>query len=388
MRKIIVIPLLTLTILLQMPQSYSTSPTITVMSRNIYLGADVAVAMEAIPNLPKAAQFMWEQVKQNNFSKRVNILAAEINENKPDVIGLQEATTWYCKKNAWSKKTEVLNFTKQLLVELKSEYQIASKDKTIAYNPGYSINPIPFLTKVNDPTTFKPLFNQDSAACGFETGDALLIKKSLASSVKEVTNIDYKDKYTIVPVLMKVTRGYTYADIEINGQIIRFITTHLESIWDENKIPNAAKQATQLIEEQRNHTIPTVIVGDFNSDPRDPRPVNDSNPGEQPIASEICPAKSVTCNAYKLMLQAGYKDVSPDAANPLNFTWGMNALLTGPDPKRAESAKQMGNPYGFTDRLDYIFVKNGVTGKTSKIIGLKPPFGTDHAGVVSTLNLS
>jgi endonuclease/exonuclease/phosphatase family metal-dependent hydrolase len=66
----------------------------------------------------------------------------------------------------------------------------------------------------------------------------------------------------------------------------------------------------------------------------------------------------------------------------------MNALLTGPDPKRAEAAKQMGNPYGFTDRLDYIFVKNGVTGKTSKVIGLKPPFGTDHAGVVSTLNLS
>ena len=30
----------------------------TVMSRNIYLGADVGVALELIPNLPDAAQFM------------------------------------------------------------------------------------------------------------------------------------------------------------------------------------------------------------------------------------------------------------------------------------------------------------------------------------------
>ncbi len=387
MRKMIVTPLLTLTILLQMPYTYSAPPTITVMSRNIYLGADVAVAMEAIPNMPKAAQFMWDQVKQNDFSKRVKILANEINESKPDLIGLQEATTWYCKKNAWSKKTEVLNFTKQLISELNGKYQFAAKGEVTAYNPGYSINPIPFLTKVKDPATFKPQFNQDSAACGFETGDAILIKSSLVSAIKNVGNIDYRDKYTIIPILMKVTRGYTYLDLEINGQLIRFITTHLESLWDENKVPNAAKQATQLIEDQKKNLLPTVIVGDFNSDPRDPRQPSDLNPGEQPVASQTCPVNSEICNAYKLMVQAGYTNGSPDVLNPLNYTWGMNALLTGVDPKRAEPAKQMGNPYGFTDRLDYIFIKNGLTQKSSKIIGIKPPYGTDHAGLVSTLFL-
>ena len=387
MRKMIVTLLLTLTILLQMPYTYSAPPTITVMSRNIYLGADVAVAMEAIPNMPKAAQFMWDQVKQNDFSKRVKILANEINESKPDLIGLQEATTWFCKKNAWSKKTEVLNFTKQLISELNGKYQFAAKGEVTAYNPGYSINPIPFLTKVKDPATFKPQFNQDSAACGFETGDAILIKSSLVSAIKNVGNIDYRDKYTIIPILMKVTRGYTYLDLEINGQLIRFITTHLESLWDENKVPNAAKQATQLIEDQKMNSLPTVIVGDFNSDPRDPRLTSDLNPGEQPIASQVCPENSEICNAYKLMVRAGYTNASPDVLNPLNYTWGMNALLTGVDPKRAVSAKQMGNPYGFTDRLDYIFIKNGLTQKSSKIIGIKPPYGTDHAGLVSTLNL-
>jgi endonuclease/exonuclease/phosphatase family metal-dependent hydrolase len=48
----------------------------------------------------------------------------------------------------------------------------------------------------------------------------------------------------------------------------------------------------------------------------------------------------------------------------------------------------MGNKYGFTDRLDYIFVKNGVNVLTSKIIGRDPPYGTDHAGVVTSLAIT
>ncbi len=81
---------------------------IKVMSRNLYLGADVGVALAKIPNMPAAAQFMWEQVQKTNFSKRKMILAAEIQAESPDVIGIQEATIWYCKAHFWSSKTEVL----------------------------------------------------------------------------------------------------------------------------------------------------------------------------------------------------------------------------------------------------------------------------------------
>ncbi len=132
---------------------------IKVMSRNLYLGADVGVALAKIPNMPAAAQFMWEQVQKTDFSNRKMILAAEIQAETPDVIGIQEATIWYCKAHFWSSKTEVFNFTKELLNELDGDYIIASKDGVEANNPGYSIGPIPFLTKVTDanlPTTFWP----------------------------------------------------------------------------------------------------------------------------------------------------------------------------------------------------------------------------------------
>ena len=111
-------------------------PTVTVMSRNIYLGADVGVAMELIPDFPAAAQFMWEQVKKTDFSKRAPILAAQIRAENPDVIGIQEATTWYCKKNLFSKKVAVFNFTESLLKELAGEYVIPSKNGISAFNPG------------------------------------------------------------------------------------------------------------------------------------------------------------------------------------------------------------------------------------------------------------
>jgi len=369
------------------PVAHAEIPSVTVMSRNIYLGADVGRALELIPNLPAAAQYMWDQVKQTDFSKRAKILAAEINQSSPDVIGLQEATIWYCKKYPWSKKVEVFNFTEQLLDALNGRYELVSKDGVKALNPGFSINPIPFLTKVNDEQTFKEVFGRSSAACGFETGDALLVKKSDNLEVIEVGNSEYEASYPIVPTIMTIYRGYSWADIKVKGVPTRFVTTHLESLWDENKVPNSAKQAMQLVSDLSNTKMPVIVMGDFNSDPRDPRLKDQPNPGEQPVQSQACQVNAVTCNAYLIMSQAGYKDAGPDSLDPKNYTWGMNALLTGADPKRLLAAKLMGNAYGFTDRLDYIFSKNGTESVTSEIIGTQGDYGSDHAGVVATIAL-
>jgi len=368
--------------------TFAATPTLTVMSRNIYLGADVGVALELIPNMPAAAQFMWDQVKKNDFSKRSITLASEIRKYQPDVIGLQEATTWFCKKHPWSKKTEVFNFTEDLLQSLNGDYVLVSKDGTTALNPGYSINPIPFLTMVEDPEVFQKLFGKNEAACGFQIADALVIKRSLSSQVIKVGNTEYEDSYTIVPTLMNIYRGYTWADIKIGEIPVRFISTHLESIWEENKIPNSAKQANQLISDLKNTRMPTVVIGDFNSDPRDPRSKNSVNPGLQPTESEECPAGGSKCNAYRLMKEAEFSDAGPDASDASTFTWGMNSLLTGPDPFRLKAAQAMGNKYGFTDRLDYIFTRNGVEVVTSKIFGFEPPYGSDHAGLVADFKVT
>lgn len=367
-------------------------PQVTVMTRNLYLGSDVGVAMDLIPNLSAAAQFMWDQVKKTDFNKRAPKLAEEVIAKKPDVVGIQEATIWFCKKNIFSKRTEVFNFTRQFLAATKEqgvEYVLAQKDGKTALNTGYSIAAVPFVTMVNDPETFQPLFGQDKAACGFEIADALAIRADLANKVLKVGNTEYEQTYTIVPTIMTIYRGYTWADIQIGNTPVRFVTTHLESLWDDNKVPNSAIQAKQLISDLKNTKMPVIVMGDFNSDPRDPRMPENPNPGGQPVASDACPAGTSKCNAYLLMSEAGFVDSGPDPMLPENYTWGMNALLTGPDLVRLKVAKQLGNQAGYTDRLDYVFSKNGVKVLTSGLVGALPPnnLNTDHAGVVTTLSI-
>ena len=376
------------TLILIAPPATAANPTLTVMSRNIYLGADVGVALELIPDMPAAAQFMWDQVKATDFSKRSALFVEEINRENPDVIGLQEATIWYCKAHIWSGKTEVFNFTKELLKVLDGRYEIAEYEGTQAFNPGYSIGPIPFLTTVEDPEIFQPLFGADKAACGFQIGDALLVKSDHAADVLAVGNTEYEAIYKVIPTLMEIRRGYTWADIRIGSTITRFVTTHLESLFGENDIPTAALQAQQLIDDLSKTKAPVIVMGDFNSDPRDPRGIDAPNPGGQPTANEKCSVGATECNAYRLMRDAGFNDAGPDASDPTAFTWGMNALLSAPDSNRVEAARKMGNNFGFTDRLDYIFLKNGIEVFTSRVIGTQPPYASDHAGIVSELEIT
>ena len=377
---------------------------ITVMSRNIYLGADVGVALELIPNFPKAAQFMWDQVKRTDFATRAPKLARESAQDRPEIIGVQEATIWYCKKDLFSDKVEVFNFLDQFIAATKASgvgYSLATANGVEAFNPGYSIAAIPYVTKVRDPEVFNPIFGQDTAACGFTIGDALLVRDDVKERVIQVGNTEYDATYSIVPTLMTIYRGYTWADFKVQDSVVRLITTHLESIWDENKVPNSALQAQQLVADLKDAKMPIVIMGDFNADYRDPRPQGEPNPGEQPVASETCPTPSgAKCNAYSTMIEAGFENASPDAKNPRYYTWGASALLNGPDKKRALDAKKFGNQYGFTDRLDYIFTKNVYATVSSKIIGNVWPdgsgvwdcgkdkcFPSDHAGVVATIEL-
>jgi hypothetical protein len=75
------------------------------------------------------------------------------------------------------------------------------------------------------------------------------------------------------------------------------------------------------------------------------------------------------------MINAGFVDAGPDPLDPANHTWGAEALLAGPDLTRL--AESEGNPFGYTDRLDYIFVRNGITVDSVKLIGQPWPQGED-----------
>jgi hypothetical protein len=358
-------------------------------TRNIYLGADVGIAMKKLPNFPAAAQFMWDQVSATDFSQRAPLLANELIATGAQVIGIQEATTWRCRAGFFSDEIVVHDFLSDLVDALKAsggDFSIATKGGERALNPGFEISPIPHLTMVRDDKLFPALFGKDRVACGFTISDALLVRDDV--NVLDVGTSEYSAKYSIIPTLMTIYRGYSWADLQIGASTFRAITTHLESIWDSNKIPNAAIQADQLISDLQNAQMPVVVMGDFNSDPRDPRPSDDLavNPGAQPSASNECiaqvanptPASAIDiCSAYWKFIKAGFSEVSPDALDPKNYSWGADALLAGPMPDRIAPSIAMGANGTFTDRLDYIMVKNGTSAVNGAIFGNQWPEGLD-----------
>lgn len=371
------------------------SDSFSAMTQNLYLGSDVGVAMALLPDVPAAAQFMWDQVDATDFPARAPKLAATAAQHAPDVIGLQEATEWKCQKNLASKPIDIYNFTEEYLQATKAagvEYVIAEKSGDLAFNEGFKIGPIPGLSVVYDPATFQPLWGQDSAACGFQLADALLVRADIADQVTAVGQNDYDYSFVIpgIPTsLIDLTRGYAWADVNVGGHNTRFVTTHLESLWTANERTASGIQSEELVADLAGVKKPLVVMGDFNNDPRDPRGPGEPNPGGQPTASAACPAQPANptvktaeadCNSYWTMRKGGYANASPDVNDPKNYSWGSQSELAGPDASRIDDALAMGNPAGFTDRLDYMFVKNQVkleSKKSTEMIGNEWPYASD-----------
>jgi hypothetical protein len=362
---------------------------VTVMARNLYLGADVGVALDLLPDLPAAAQFMWEQVAATDFDARAPRLAAEAARHRPAVIGLQEATTWRCRPGSVGRAVPVFDFTETFLAATRAAgvpYVVATHDGREAFNEGYTIPPIPFLSRVEDPGTFQAAFGRDTATCGFAIADALLVREDLAGQVVAAGTSQFRDRYVVAPTILSIDRGYAWADIDLGGGVVRFVTTHLESLWDPDEPTVGAAQARQLVDDLAGTTTPLVVIGDLNNDPRDPRPAGAPNPALQPEAGGACAAQvddptpdtaEADCNAYWTLRQAGFEDAGPDPSDPAHLTWGTSALLAGPDQARIDDAIAMGNPYGFTDRLDYVLVRGGIEPLAAEVIGAAWPDGPD-----------
>src|SRR5215217_804085 len=71
-------------------------PKVTVMSRNLFLGADLVPLALAQPgeDFERAAGKLFDDVKATEPDARMRLVAAEIAQAKPDLVGLQEVTLW------------------------------------------------------------------------------------------------------------------------------------------------------------------------------------------------------------------------------------------------------------------------------------------------------
>ena len=78
--------------------------TVRVMTRNLYLGAnlDAIVQAKSTPEAFRAVEKGWGDVRANDFPTRARAIAKEIATAKPDFVGFQELSLYRTQTPAWS----------------------------------------------------------------------------------------------------------------------------------------------------------------------------------------------------------------------------------------------------------------------------------------------
>lgn len=352
--------------------------TVRVMTRNLYLGADLTPALQAtsLSQLNDAAGEIFNQVKQNDFPVRAKGLALEILKTSPDLVGLQEAALWRtdptCKyflpPGPYTATHVAYDYVKLLLAQLnkgKKRYRV------VATEPEFD-----FETEAN--TDGSPDHSCDEDV-RLTMRDAILARVGAGVKVKDVRTGHYNVLFApklLGLLTVPVERGWVSADVNVRGSgWFRFVDTHLESF--DNQASNPTNQGTdvgngeirqaqarQLIQKGGPATgrLPVILVGDLNSDVRTPR-----KPGDQ--------------LADQALLHAGFRERS--TYKPLSCCLN-TPLLTAPAGG--------GKVSDFNHKVDHVMTDAPKAVKliSSTVTGRHPVNGfwdSDHAGTFSVLAL-
>lgn len=336
-----------------------------VMTRNLYLGADLGPAIEAksLDEFVEANGQILREVTANNFPVRAKGLAHEILAAKPDLVGLQEVALW---RTAPPSLTPVLtgvptastvryDYLQELLAELnrgpdryevvvvQNEFDLeAPADENEVAGDGP--NPAIPDAEINGRLTMR---------------DVILARRGAGVQTKNPQGANFATNLVVpvagVPVTVK--RGWTATDAKVRGSDwFRFINTHLEAF---HPLIRQA-QAAELVAPTGPATseLPVVLVGDLNSD-------DDTVEGADRLA-------------YLTLLGAGM--VERSTANPLSCCIDSSLLAVGAGGSEADSDHQ----------VDHIMTRDpeAITLDSSAVSGIQPVNGywdSDHAGLFSAL---
>jgi endonuclease/exonuclease/phosphatase family metal-dependent hydrolase len=345
---------------------------VNVMTRNVYLGADLGPAIAANnPNqFSKANGQILRDVDTNNFPTRARGLASEIRGKKPDLVGLQEVALWRTNDTAslgpavggpFTATTVKYDYLKLLMDRLnagKKRYRIVKVQKEFDFEA-----PADYNNQPNDADPGVAGVMPDAEMNGRLTmRDVILARTGAGVITKNAKGGNFKTTYkpVISGVTVNVNRGWAQADVTVRGsRKFRFVDTHLEAFGDTD-IRKA--QAQELVARGGPATgkLPVVLVGDLNSDDNTVQ-----NNGDR--------------DAFDAIKAKGFVDRSTE--NPMSCCLKTDILTADKGALR-----------DFDHHIDHVLTNRPqkVKGISSSVTGLAPVNGywdSDHAGVFSALKM-
>jgi Endonuclease/Exonuclease/phosphatase family len=345
-----------------------------VMSRNLYLGADLTPAIQSASTAAfiEANGGIVRQVEATNFPVRAKGLAKEILTESPDLVGLQEVALWREAPptlgpvfSGIPEATKVkYDFLKLLLAQLnkgKALYRAVVVQDEFDFEAPADANGIPG----DGPGGTGVLANAEV------NGRLTMRDVILARIGAGVTTSNPKSGNFAHPLVVKVagtkeiavTRGWTTVDATVRGsKKFHFVNTHLEAFDNAAEVPSIrAQQAAELVAPGGPATskLPVVLVGDLNSD----------------VKTEVQPGDG---QAYRVMLGAGFRERATSKPTGCCIDSSYD-LKTG-------SNKEMNHKVDHIMTSDPKQVKlldSAVTGRAKN----NGYWDSDHAGLFSVLNI-
>jgi endonuclease/exonuclease/phosphatase family metal-dependent hydrolase len=317
--------------------------TLTVMTRNLYLGAnlDPIVKAKSLPEALSAVAAGWALVQANDFPTRARAIAREIGSAKPDFVGFQEAVLY--------RTQTPPDFTATPATTVALDYVAELRKALAARHLKYRFIGIAPWTDAE-----LPAGSPATMDVRLTVRDALLVRTDRKIRIRRVRKVQYATVTPLIPDLVIAKRGYIYADATLAGRTFRIATTHLESFNNTSQVAQGQELGAVL----RVGKLPTVLLGDLNS---------------------RADGSGTTTHADLLAL--GFKDAWTEARpNDVGLT-----CCHGDD------LRELGGP--FYSRIDYVLVKNGFRAVAAGIVGQKPTdridglWPSDHAGVWARLRL-
>jgi len=357
-------------LLVPLSASAAKSQELTVMTRNLYLGADLApvIAAKTPEEFFSAAQTVLIKVAANNFPERAQALAAEIVEKKPHLVGLQEVSNFTF--NGYNAQPPFRDYLADLMAALAAQgadYRAAAVVKNLDVQVPLSGNIV-----------------------GVTDRDVILARGDVVTAVVPVALSGCRQSldgcnYTVVATAttpvgdISFERGFVAVDAVVGGMPVRFVNTHLEQSARDLDPTNPlasifqSLQAVELISILAGFpnplNVPIIVVGDINSSPQD---------------QTVTVGPYVIVPPYSRFANAGYTDAwTLRPGDPIGFTCCQDENLLNLYSNLYERVDVT-----FTSELPVGMVKVNTVGNDEED---KTPSGlwpSDHAGVVTRLEFA